>query len=38
MVDVSGDETDGFDETIYPIDHDQYEGTSGQILDDVRTR
>ncbi|CDH54137.1 metacaspase [Lichtheimia corymbifera JMRC:FSU:9682] len=34
VVDVSGDETDGFDETIYPIDHDQYEGTSGQILDD----
>ena len=24
------------DETIYPLDHDQYEGTSGQIIDDVR--
>ena len=34
--DESGDENDGMDETIYPLDHDQYEGTSGQIIDDVR--
>ncbi|KAI9491696.1 peptidase C14, caspase domain-containing protein [Zychaea mexicana] len=32
--DESGDENDGYDETIYPLDHDQYEGTSGQIIDD----
>ncbi|KAI7857406.1 peptidase C14, caspase domain-containing protein [Circinella umbellata] len=32
--DDSGDENDGMDETIYPLDHDQYEGTSGQIIDD----
>ncbi|KAI8146202.1 peptidase C14, caspase domain-containing protein, partial [Fennellomyces sp. T-0311] len=32
--DESGDENDGYDETIYPVDHDQYEGTSGQIIDD----
>ncbi|KAI9250198.1 caspase domain-containing protein [Phascolomyces articulosus] len=32
--DESGDENDGYDETIYPLDHDQYEGKSGQIIDD----
>ncbi|KAG1047992.1 hypothetical protein G6F43_009590 [Rhizopus delemar] len=32
--DMDGDEDDGFDETIYPVDHDQYEGDSGQIVDD----
>ncbi|ORY96418.1 caspase domain-domain-containing protein [Syncephalastrum racemosum] len=32
--DTSGDEADGMDETIYPVDHDKYEGTSGQIIDD----
>ena len=34
--DVSGDEDDGFDETIYPVDFENYEGESGQIIDDVR--
>ena len=34
--DMDGDEDDGFDETIYPVDHDQYEDDSGQIVDDVR--
>ncbi|KAG0163629.1 Ca(2+)-dependent cysteine protease [Apophysomyces sp. BC1015] len=33
--DVSGDEDDGFDETIYPLDFEQYEGESGQIIDDA---
>ncbi|KAI8072951.1 caspase domain-containing protein [Gongronella butleri] len=32
--DVSGDEDDGFDETIYPVDFESYEGESGQIIDD----
>lgn len=34
--DENGDEPDGFDETIYPVDFQEYEGTSGQIIDDVR--
>lgn len=34
--DSNGDEDDGFDETIYPVDHDRYQGDSGQIVDDVR--
>lgn len=34
--DVDGDEDDGYDETIYPVDHDRYQGDSGQIVDDVR--
>ncbi|KAI9271332.1 caspase domain-containing protein [Sporodiniella umbellata] len=32
--DQDGDEDDGYDETIYPVDHDQYQGESGQIVDD----
>ncbi|ORE07855.1 hypothetical protein BCV72DRAFT_204681, partial [Rhizopus microsporus var. microsporus] len=32
--DISGDEEDGYDETIYPVDFEDYEGTSGQIIDD----
>ncbi|KAI8140321.1 peptidase C14, caspase domain-containing protein [Fennellomyces sp. T-0311] len=32
--DVSGDEYDGFDETIYPLDFERYDGNSGQIIDD----
>ncbi|KAI9322546.1 peptidase C14, caspase domain-containing protein [Dichotomocladium elegans] len=32
--DDNGDEPDGFDETIFPVDFDQYEGTTGQIRDD----
>ncbi|CAO3585917.1 unnamed protein product [Absidia cylindrospora] len=32
--DVSGDEDDGYDETIYPVDFEDYEGESGQIIDD----
>ncbi|KAI8986493.1 peptidase C14, caspase domain-containing protein [Pilobolus umbonatus] len=32
--DESGDEDDGYDETIYPADFKEYSGTSGQILDD----
>ncbi|KAI9478233.1 MAG: caspase domain-containing protein [Benjaminiella poitrasii] len=32
--DVHGDEDDAFDETIYPLDFEQYEGDSGQITDD----
>ncbi|SAM04311.1 hypothetical protein [Absidia glauca] len=34
VVDVSGDEDDGFDETIYPVDFEDYEGETGQIIDD----
>lgn len=34
-MDVSGDEDDGFDETIYPVDFEDYEGETGQIIDDV---
>lgn len=33
---MDGDEDDGSDETIYPVDHDRYPGQTGQILDDVR--
>ncbi|KAI8080242.1 caspase domain-containing protein [Gilbertella persicaria] len=32
--DTNGDEDDGYDETIYPVDHEQYQGESGQIVDD----
>ncbi|RCH94251.1 Ca(2+)-dependent cysteine protease [Rhizopus azygosporus] len=32
--DANGDEDDGYDETIYPVDHDRYQGESGQIVDD----
>ncbi|KAI7870808.1 caspase domain-containing protein [Spinellus fusiger] len=32
--DLDGDEDDGFDETIYPVDHQMYPGTTGQIVDD----
>ncbi|RCH83321.1 Ca(2+)-dependent cysteine protease [Rhizopus azygosporus] len=32
--DAHADEDDGFDETIYPLDFEQFEGTSGQIRDD----
>lgn len=31
MKDYDGDEDDGYDETIYPVDHTTY----GQIVDDV---
>lgn len=31
MKDYDGDEDDGYDETIYPVDHATY----GQIVDDV---
>ncbi|ORZ22174.1 peptidase C14, caspase domain-containing protein [Absidia repens] len=34
VADVSGDEDDGYDETIYPVDFQDYEGDSGQIIDD----
>ncbi|KAI7852495.1 peptidase C14, caspase domain-containing protein [Circinella umbellata] len=33
--DTNGDEDDGWDETIYPVDHQRYPGKSGQIVDDV---
>lgn len=29
--DLNGDEDDGYDETIYPVDHER----SGQIIDDI---
>ncbi|KAI9008750.1 caspase domain-containing protein [Phycomyces nitens] len=32
--DISGDEDDGFDETIYPVDFQEFDGESGQIIDD----
>ncbi|SAM07204.1 hypothetical protein [Absidia glauca] len=32
--DQDGDEDDGYDETIYPVDHDRYPGQTGQIIDD----
>ncbi|KAI9485370.1 MAG: caspase domain-containing protein [Benjaminiella poitrasii] len=32
--DTNNDEDDGYDETIYPVDHEQYPGDSGQIVDD----
>ncbi|KAI9283399.1 caspase domain-containing protein, partial [Sporodiniella umbellata] len=34
VVDTSGDEDDGYDETIYPLDFQDFEGQSGQIIDD----
>ncbi|KAG1465674.1 hypothetical protein G6F46_001356 [Rhizopus delemar] len=34
VADTCSDEDDGHDETIYPLDYEQYEGTSGQIRDD----
>ncbi|GAA5796999.1 hypothetical protein HPULCUR_002377 [Helicostylum pulchrum] len=33
--DIHGDEDDGFDETIYPIDFASFEGETGQIVDDT---
>ncbi|KAG1047951.1 hypothetical protein G6F43_009630 [Rhizopus delemar] len=33
--DLDGDEEDGYDETIYPVDFQEFEGTSGQIIDDT---
>ena len=36
VADTDNDEDDGYDETIYPLDFDKFDGTSGQILDDVR--
>lgn len=35
MRDLDGDEEDGYDETIYPVDHAKYPGESGQIIDDL---
>ncbi|KAI9495508.1 peptidase C14, caspase domain-containing protein [Zychaea mexicana] len=32
--DTNGDEDDGWDETIYPVDHQMFPGKSGQIVDD----
>ena len=32
--DDNGDEDDGYDETIYPVDFEKFEGESGQIRDD----
>lgn len=32
---MDGNEEDGYDETIYPIDHANYPDESGQIVDDV---
>ncbi|ORX46047.1 peptidase C14 [Hesseltinella vesiculosa] len=32
--DVDGDEDDGQDETVFPVDHDRYPGETGQIVDD----
>ncbi|KAI9245021.1 caspase domain-containing protein [Sporodiniella umbellata] len=34
VADMHSDEDDGHDETIYPLDYEQYEGDSGQIRDD----
>lgn len=33
--DMHSDEDDSFDETIYPLDFDQFDGESGQLKDDV---
>ncbi|KAI8391697.1 peptidase C14, caspase domain-containing protein [Radiomyces spectabilis] len=33
--DQNGDEDDGWDETIYPVDHKMYPGNTGQIVDDM---
>lgn len=38
MHDVHSDEDDSFDETIYPLDFQDYEGESGQLKDDASTR
>lgn len=35
MHDVHSDEDDSFDETIYPLDFQDFEGESGQLKDDV---
>jgi hypothetical protein len=32
---LDGDEDDGYDETIYPVDHANYPNEFGQIVDDV---
>jgi hypothetical protein len=32
---LDDDEDDGYDETIYPMDHASYPNESGQIVDDV---
>lgn len=34
--DVHSDEDDSYDETIYPLDFENFDGDSGQIKDDVR--
>lgn len=34
VADLDGDEDDGYDETIYPLDFESFEGQSGQIIDD----
>ncbi|KAI9321014.1 peptidase C14, caspase domain-containing protein [Dichotomocladium elegans] len=34
FVEDHDDEADGYDETIYPVDHAEYEGSDGQIKDD----
>lgn len=33
--DVHSDEDDSFDETIYPLDFQEFDGDSGQLKDDV---
>lgn len=33
--DIHSDEDDNFDETIYPLDFQEFEGESGQLKDDV---
>jgi hypothetical protein len=35
VADTDNDEDDSFDETIYPLDFEKFEGESGQIRDDV---
>jgi len=35
VADLDGDEDDGYDETIYPVDHKMYPNESGQIIDDI---
>ncbi|ORX49150.1 peptidase C14 [Hesseltinella vesiculosa] len=34
VADTAGDEVSGFDDTIYPVDFERYEGETGQITDD----
>ncbi|KAI7880730.1 peptidase C14 [Lichtheimia hyalospora FSU 10163] len=34
LPDDDGDEDDGYDETIFPVDHENYDDTTGQIRDD----